>query len=143
MSSCTPLPPSLSASDLCVQVGIHIADVSRFVPEASPLDGAASQRHATQYLRVPSTFGQQPCDNTPAAAPPAASNLVAIAAPISGSGAEGSVCYSSQQILRIPMLPPDVSEACSLNPNVDRYAVTVVFVVSEEVQKCICWTCFW
>ena len=41
------------------------------------------------------------------------------------------------------MLPPDVSEACSLNPNVDRYAVTVVFVVDEEVQECICWTFVW
>ena len=43
-----------------------------------------------------------------------------------------------QCILRIPMLPPDLSYACSLNPNEDRYAVTVLFTVNEEVCPACC-----
>ena len=39
-----------------------------------------------------------------------------------------------QRVARIPMLPPDVSRACSLNPGEDRYAVTVIFVVDAEVR---------
>ena len=93
-------------------MGIHIADVSHFVREGTSLDAAASRRHATLYLHVPASFGK------PTHAPAATSPL--------------------QDILRIPMLPPDVSDACSLNPNVDRYAVTVIFKVNDEVNSRWC-----
>jgi hypothetical protein len=113
------------------QVGIHIADVSHFVSEGSALDIAASRRHATQYLFVPATFGQQ--THT---AEPVSRTAKCVTVP---PGVDESNCSSvegspPQDIMRIPMLPPSLSEACSLNPNVDRCAVTVLFVVDQEVH---------
>jgi exoribonuclease II len=112
-----------------MQVGIHIADVSRFVTEGSSLDVAASRRHATQYLRVPASFGRHAPSLEPVSAASAALGQLSLDA----AGPAGD--DAAQSIMRIPMLPPDVSEICSLNPNVDRYAVTVIFTVNEEVRS--------
>ena len=112
----------------CFQVGIHIADVSHFVTEGSSLDVAASRRHATQYLRVPASFGKPTKSQQAVSAVSAA--LQKLSLDVAGPAGDDTV----QSIMRIPMLPPDVSEICSLNPNVDRYAVTVIFTVNEEVD---------
>jgi hypothetical protein len=125
----------------CLQVGIHIADVSRFVAKGSHLDACASCRHATQYLLVPSSFGKPAQSLTDVeAASVAVENLSlgAVGSRSSAAAAAESIARASddvpQRVARIPMLPPDVSRACSLNPGEDRYAVTVIFVVDAEVR---------
>jgi hypothetical protein len=101
--------------------------VAHVVREGSHLDEAAKRRHATEYLRVPASFaagsqaqrGENPCCTGSASSTSSSSP----------GGADESVAFGSSGngephcILRIPMLPPDVSRACSLNPNEDRYAV--------------------
>ena len=125
------------------QVGIHIADVSHFVREGTSLDNAASRRHATQYLHVPASFGK-PTHALGKQTPVLASAVADLLDADGGTGSSGTSSTCSvgvsplQHILRIPMLPSDVSDACSLNPNVDRYAVTVIFKVNDEVNSRWC-----
>ncbi len=113
--------------------------MSHFVPEGSRLDVGASHRHATQYLRVPSSFVNvtQPPEPALSAVSISLENL-SLDSNARADIADGNVCRAAadapQSIMRIPMLPADVSEVCSLNPNVDRYAVSVIFTVNEEVR---------
>jgi hypothetical protein len=94
-------------------------------------------------MRVPASFGRPElptCDekSTPAASAaldPATSTSVVDAGAASGSiSSDDSKGSPPQCIMRIPMLPPDISNTCSLNPNEDRYAVTVTFTVNQEVR---------
>ena len=117
--------------------------MSHFVHPGSDLDAAAQRRHSTQYMRVPASFGRPAspaCDeqSTPAASAPlhpAAPTTVVDATAANGSvSSDGGGGSPPQCIMRIPVLPPDISNACSLNPNEDRYAVTVTFTVNQEVR---------
>ena len=116
--------------------------MSHFIRAGSQLDAAAQRRHATQYLRVPASFGAMQvgsneqadsAESRDTSSQSAATSCAVVAR--SSSGGDGDFDDDAPQcILRIPMLPSDVSYACSLNPNEDRYAVTVTFIVDEEVD---------
>lgn len=112
--------------------------MSHFVPEGSRLDIGASHRHATQYLRVPSTFVKTTQPPEPLSDVAISLENLSLDSNERADMADGSVCSAAadapQSIMRIPMLPADVSEVCSLNPNVDRYAVSVLFTVNAEVR---------
>jgi DIS3-like exonuclease 2 len=83
----TPLTERSSSGQALYEVGVHIADVSHFVPPDTPLDLEARYRATSVYL--------------------------------------------VQKV--IPMLPRILCEQlCSLNPNVDRLAFSVVFVLTED-----------
>lgn len=82
-------------ADGTFSVGVHIADVTHYVPAGSQLDRVAAERATTFYL--------------------------------------------VQRAL--PMLPPELSElACSLQPGVDRYAVSLEFTLDARGEPvCAPW----
>lgn len=91
--------------DGCIEVGVHIADVSFFVRTGTALDNEAKLRSTTVYAALlPVLLLMVPCCSW-----------------------RDRVCSYMQQFA-VPMLPHMLCEQlCSLNPGVDRYAFSTIF----------------